>query len=180
MAPVISVVMPVYNGERFVGEAVESILAQTYGDFELLIVDDGSTDRTAEILSAFAERDPRVIVQTHATNAGFRDALNDGCRAARGTFVARMDADDVSLPHRFAAQIQALAQDPRIGVIGSCVQLIDERGKPARIRPVPIQPALVAWSMLFFNSLVHPAVMMRRDVLEAAGYYPSGCAGGTE
>ena len=78
MAPVISVVMPVYNGERFVGEAVESILAQTYGDFELLIVDDGSTDRTAEILSAFAERDPRVIVQTHTTNAGFRDAARSG------------------------------------------------------------------------------------------------------
>jgi hypothetical protein len=73
-----------------------------------------------------------------------------------------------------------MAQDPRIGVIGSCVQLIDENGRAERIHSVPIQPALVAWSMLFFNSLVHPAVMMRRNVLEAAGYYPSGCAGGTE
>src|ERR1051325_12092899 len=99
-APLVSVVMPVYNGERFVVEAVQSILAQTFRDFECIVVDDGSTDRTPERLGAEQARDPRLVVHRQPSNLGFRTALTTGCALARGELIARMDADDISLPTR--------------------------------------------------------------------------------
>jgi glycosyltransferase involved in cell wall biosynthesis len=177
-APLVSVVMPVYNAERFVAEAMRSVLAQTFADFEFVVVDDGSSDSSAEIVRSIG--DPRIVLIRHEKNAGLRAALNTGCEAARGTFVARMDADDVSLPPRFERQLSVMRADPRIGVVGSQVENIDENGRSKGVKRLPTDPALVAWSMLFFNSLVHPAVMMRRDVLASVGFYPAGCAGGTE
>src|SRR5688500_15704659 len=98
--PTVSVLMAVYNGGAYLAEAVESILGQTLADFELIAVDDGSTDDSPAILKRFAERDPRVRVVTKA-NAGLPRALNDGLALARGEFIARMDGDDVAYPHRF-------------------------------------------------------------------------------
>jgi glycosyltransferase involved in cell wall biosynthesis len=179
-APLISVVMPVYNGERFVVEAVRSILAQTCRDFECIVVDDGSTDKTAELLAAEQAADARLVVHRQPSNMGFRTALNTGCALARGELVARMDADDVSLPTRLERQVGFLQANPTVGVVGSAVQLIDAQGVRGRVKSFPLTGGLVAWSMLFFNSLAHPSVMLRRRVLEAAGFYPAGCAGGTE
>jgi glycosyltransferase involved in cell wall biosynthesis len=176
--PPVSVVMPVHNGSRFVAEAMQSVFAQTFTDFEFIVVDDGSTDDTAAIVASF--RDDRLVALRHPSNLGLRAALNTGCRHARGPFIARMDADDVCAPGRFAAQVEALRRDERIGVIGSAVQLIDAEGRPLGTKAFPEDPALVAWSMFFFNSVAHPAVMMRRDIAAAAGFYPAGCAGGTE
>src|SRR5262245_39958720 len=116
-APLVSVVMPAYNGERFVVEAVRSILAQTFRDFELIVVDDGSTDRTAELVAAEQSRDPRVVVHRQPSNQGFRIALNAGCALARGELIARMDADDVSLPERFERQVAFLRAHPEVGVV---------------------------------------------------------------
>src|SRR5690349_19913154 len=106
--PLVSVVIPVYNGERFVVEAVLSILAQTFRDLECIVVDDGSTDRTPELLAIEQTGDPRLVVHRQPTNMGFRAALNTGCALARGELVARMDADDVSLPNRLERQVQFL------------------------------------------------------------------------
>jgi glycosyltransferase involved in cell wall biosynthesis len=179
-APLVSAVMPVYNGERFVVEAVRSILAQTFGDFECLVVDDGSTDRTAKLLEEEQARDSRLVVHRHPSNFGFRTALNTGCALARGEFIARMDADDISEPTRFARQVAFLQAHPEVGVVGSAMQFIDDRGVRGRVKSYPAGGGVAAWSMLFFNSLGHPSVMMRRALLEAAGGYPAGCAGGTE
>lgn len=178
--PLVSVVMPIYNGERFVVEAVRSILAQTLADFELIVVDDGSTDRTAELLAAEQRTDSRVVVHRQPSNMGFRTALNTGCGLARAEFIARLDADDVSLPMRLERQIAFLTANPGVGVVGSAVQVIDERGARDRIHSYPLGSGLAAWSMIFFNSLAHPSVTMRRAVVEAVGGYPAGCAGGTE
>jgi glycosyltransferase involved in cell wall biosynthesis len=178
--PLVSAVMPVYNGERFVVEAVRSILAQTFDDFECIIVDDGSTDGTARLLAAEQARDSRLVVHRQPSNMGFRTALNTGCALARGEFIARMDADDISASIRFERQVAFLKAHPQVGVVGSAMQVIDDRGVRGRVKVYPAGCGLAAWSMLFFNSLGHPSVMMRRALLKSAGWYPAGCDGGTE
>jgi len=168
----VSVVMPVFNGERFVDEAIRSILVQTLSDFEFIIVDDGSTDSTPGILDEHVRHDSRIRV-IRQSNAGVTAALNAGCTAAGGEYIARMDADDVSLPQRLEVQVAYLATHPRVTVLGSAIQVIDQAGQKSGIKRFPTTPGLVAWSMLFFNSVVHPAVLMRRDALAAAGFYPA-------
>jgi glycosyltransferase involved in cell wall biosynthesis len=179
-APTVSVVMPVYNGERFVVEAFRSILAQTFRDFELLVVDDGSTDNTAALLAAEQAADARVVVHRQPTNQGFLAALETGCARARGRYLARLDADDVSLPERLARQVAFMDAHPEVGVVGSAIHVIDDRGVRSRTKSYPTGSGLAAWSMIFFNSLAHPAAMFRRSAFEAVGGYPAGCAGGTE
>ena len=173
-ARTLSVVMPVYNGERFVAEAIESILRQTWRDFEFIIVDDGSTDGTRDILAGYAQSDERVRVLQQPENRGLAAALNVGCMAASGGLIARMDADDISLPDRFEKQLAFLRDNPRVGVVGAAVQLIDETGRLGIVKRYPEEPALIAWSMLFFNSVVHPSVIMRREAVAAVGFYPPG------
>ena len=179
-APLVSVVMPVYNGERFVVEAVRSIVAQTFADFELLVIDDGSIDRTAALLEAERKADPRIVVHRQPVNAGFKAALDEGCARARGRYIARMDADDISLPARLERQVAFLEQHPDVGAVGSAIQVINEYGARGRTKSYPLGSGLAAWSMVFFNSLAHPATMLRRATFEALGGYPAGCAGGTE
>jgi len=178
--PLVSVVMPVYNGERFIVEAVRSVLAQSFSDFELLVVDDGSTDRTPALLAADQAADPRLLVHRQPSNKGFLAALEAGCARARGRYIARMDADDVSLPERLACQVAFLDAHPEVGVVGSAIQVIDGSGVRGRIKSYPSGSGLAAWSMVFFNALAHPATMLRRTAFEAAGGYPAGCSGGTE
>src|SRR5262249_47638860 len=119
--PRVSVVMPVYNGERFVLEAVQSILAQTYRDFELIVVDDGSTDGTAGLLGRAQSADPRMIVHRQRGNMGFKAALDAGFGRAKGEFIARLDADDVSLPERLERQVAFLDGRADVGAVGSAV-----------------------------------------------------------
>lgn len=170
-APVVSVVMPVYNGERFLAEAVESILSQTFADFEFIIVDDGSVDGTEEILAKYARQDRRVRLVRLATNGGVTVALNQGISLSRGTLIARMDADDVSLPCRFEKQVQYLESHPGIAVVGSWFYPIDQNGRRSGVHYYPAEPGLVAWSMLFYNSMAHPTVMMRRDAIDVGAAY---------
>src|SRR5688572_25854696 len=157
--PLISVVIPVYNGERFVVEAIRSILTQTLRDFECIVVDDGSTDQTPQLLAFEQSRDSRITVHRQPSNMGFRTALNTGCLLARGEFIARMDADDVSLPFRFEHQVRFLQTHPQVGVVGSAVQLLNELGERGEIKSFPLESGLAEWSMIFFNSLAHPSVM---------------------
>lgn len=170
-APTVSVVMPAYNAERFLADAIQSILAQTFRDFELLIIDDGSTDKTPNLLEAFASTDPRIRVHRHEVNRGMTAAMNQGVKMARGRLVARMDADDVSVPHRFERQVAYLDGHPDIAVVGSWVRIINEDGVQTGVARYPIEPELVAWCMLFFNTISHPTVMMRRSALDAERTY---------
>jgi glycosyltransferase involved in cell wall biosynthesis len=163
-------VISVYNEEFHVREAVESILEQTFTDYEFIIIDDGSTDSTADILRQFAQSDDRITVH-YQENRGLTASLNKGCKLARGEYIARMDGDDISLPDRLAKQVRYMETHPEIGVLGTWVEYIDESGKTYGQWRMPTQPALVGWSLIFGTCLAHPTVIMRSDVLESLHYY---------
>ena len=171
--PAISVVMPVHNGERFLGQAIDSILGQSLTDLELIAVDDGSSDGTPAILAERARLDPRLRVLRLDRNLGVTGALNAGCRLALAGFIARMDADDVSVPARLETQLSYLLSHPDVAVVGSWAQRIDDRGTAGAVQRYPADPSMVAWSMAFFNSVVHPTVMMRREALRMDEVYTS-------
>jgi glycosyltransferase involved in cell wall biosynthesis len=170
--PRVSVVLPVRNEERYVEDAVASILRQSFGDFELIVVDDGSTDRTGEILAAVAANDRRVRI-VPSDGRGLVDALNTGVAAARGTYIARMDADDISLPDRLERQVEELDERPSLGVLGTRVRYIDADGDVIGVWDVPVGTRLVHWSLAFGTPIAHPTVMMRRAALPAPAYRAS-------
>ncbi len=174
--PRVSVILPVYNGAWFLSGAIDSILSQTWRDFELLIIDDGSTDDTPAILNEYAARDDRIRVETLPENQGIVAALNRGCALAQGHYLARMDADDVSLPDRLHKQAEVLDRHPEIGVVGASVQWIDEHGTPGRIVHPPASPGVIRWRIHFASPIAHSAVMMRKTVFEQAGGYAEGSA----
>jgi glycosyltransferase involved in cell wall biosynthesis len=159
----VSVVMPVRDGERFLVEAVESVLAQTERDLELIVVDDGSTDATPELLAGLT--DPRVSVLTRAPQ-GLAAALNTGCAEAAAPVIARMDADDVALPERLDRQLAFLDDRPDVALVGGGIVLVDEEGREFDREPAPAAPGLAER-----NDLVHGTVAMRTDAFRELGGY---------
>jgi glycosyltransferase involved in cell wall biosynthesis len=172
--PLISVCLPVYNAERYVAEAVESILGQTLTDFEFLIIDDGSTDRSRPILEGYAARDPRIRLTSRA-NRGLMATLNELIDQGRGEFLARMDADDIALPERFRRQVDYLRAHPECSVVSSWVQVIDPEGDPLcdwfTEQPHEVIDTLLLRGEAVSSVLCHPSVLMRRDAVLAAGKY---------
>jgi glycosyltransferase involved in cell wall biosynthesis len=168
----VSILLPVYNGEKFLREAIESILSQTFTDFEFIIMDDGSTDGTSAILDHYERLDDRIHIHHHE-HQGLIASLNRGCHIAQGKYLARMDADDVSLPERLAKQVEYLEAHPEVGVLGCGVQVIDGDRKKIRIFQFPAEHGVLRFRLCFFNALTlaHPAVMMRRELLERVGGY---------
>lgn len=162
--------MPVYNGERFLAEAIESILGQTFGAFEFVIIDDGSTDASPTILADYASRDPRIRVVTQA-NAGIVAALNRGLAECRAPLVARMDADDVSEPDRLAAQTKVLRGDSDLVLLGTAIRLVAESGRPGPVVRGPACHDAIAETLQRGNCIAHPTVIMRRDAVMTAGGY---------
>ncbi len=171
--PPISVAMSVYNGERFLAPAIESVLGQTFGDFEFLILDDGSRDGTREIIEHFALRDPRIRPILRE-NRGLVASLNQLLSEAQAPIVARMDADDICMPGRFARQIAFLAGHPDHGVVGCWSEDIDEHGNGYCV-VAPEHPDTHEGFLAAIESggplLCHPAVMYRRDLVRAVGGY---------
>jgi glycosyltransferase involved in cell wall biosynthesis len=159
--------MSTYNDALYLGAAVESVLGQTLGDFEFLIVDDGSTDGTRDLLDAL--RDPRVRVLRSPANVGLTRSLNRGLDDAAGKFVARMDADDVCLPERLARQVGFLNSHAEVGVVGTSRELIDERGGFVAHAPAAENDLHIRWKCLLGNPFAHPTVMLRRGVIERHG-----------
>lgn len=168
--PAVSVLMPVYNGERFLAEAIDSILGQTFTDFEFVIVDDGSTDASPAILADYASRDPRIRVLTQA-NAGIVAALNRGLAECRAPLVARMDADDISLPTRLERQVAFLGGHPAVAVVGTAFQLVSDTGGAGPVVRHATGHAAIVRGLRRGNCLAHPTVMMRRDPIQAVGGY---------
>ena len=168
--PTVSVVMPAFNAAEFLDEAVCSILDQTFRDFEFIMIDDGSTDDTARILQKYAKADSRLRVFSQA-NEGMIPALNRGCRLARGRYIARMDADDISLPHRIERQIKYLERHPEIGILGTWASRIDGNGCVVGDWCLSPNPKVLKWSHFFHVCVVHPTVLMRREVLEKLNFY---------
>ena len=171
--PPLSVAMSVYNGERFLVAAIDSVLAQTFGEFEFLILDDGSTDATPQILRDYALKDARIrpIIRE---NRGLVASLNQLLEEARAPLIARMDADDICQPERFARQIAFLDANPDHGVVGSWSEDIDERGQrwPIEGADHPVTHADFLHNIRFGGPLlVHPGVMYRRELVRAQGGY---------
>lgn len=169
--PLVSVIMPMFNGERFVAKSIESILAQTFTDFEFIIVDDGSHDRSVEIANAYAEHDERIRVVKLERNLGSADARNQGIAVASGEFIAAMDCDDLSLPQRLQSQIDFLRRNAKIGVLGTGAQAVNEDLKPLYPFNLPEGHALIAFNLFVGSFFIHPTVMMRRALLESVGGY---------
>jgi glycosyltransferase involved in cell wall biosynthesis len=171
MTPAISVVMGVYNGMPFLDEAVKSILRQTFTDFECIAINDGSQDESGAVLDAYAATDSRLRV-VHQENRGLVATLNRGIHEARAPLIARMDADDIAHPERFARQIAYLHAHPEIAVLGSAITVIDASGAALREIPYPMGAENIAKKMRHEGSYVaHPAVMMRREAVLAVGGY---------
>jgi glycosyltransferase involved in cell wall biosynthesis len=164
-APVVSVVMPVYNSEQYLRAAVESILAQTFRDFELIAVDDGSTDGSASILADYHHQDGRILILTHSQNQGIVSALNRGLKIASGKYIARMDADDISSPERFERQVEFLESYPQVGILGTEAIFIDSHDREIARMSHPQKDLSIRWTSLLANVFFHPTVMIRRAVL---------------
>jgi glycosyltransferase involved in cell wall biosynthesis len=168
----VTVLMSVYNDAAFVGEAVHSILEQTFADFELLVIDDGSTDGSADIIARY--RDPRVRILRNKSNLGLARSLNIGLAAARTNLIARQDGDDVSLPQRLERQVEAFARRPELVVLGTQAHAVNERRRPVRGAAWRkcITPLGIEWQLMFESPFVHSSVMFRRDVIwEQLGGY---------
>jgi glycosyltransferase involved in cell wall biosynthesis len=158
--PAATVLMPLFNGKTYLTQAVESILGQTFGDFELLVIDDGSTDDGPNIVKGY--RDPRIRLLANDTNLGIAATLNRGIGLARGKYVARMDCDDISLPHRLEKQFAFMEAHPDVGVCGSRVRRI---GAKKGIWKVKARDEAIKSRLLFENAMAHPSVMIRKSVL---------------
>ncbi len=171
MPPTVSVIMPVYNGERYLAEAIASILGQTYADFEFIIVDDGSTDGSARIIREYGERDSRIHFIRRDRNQGGSFARNAGIAVAQGKYIAMMDCDDVCLPDRLRKQLNFLEAHPEIDVVSSTIWLVDQDLKPLAPIPMPLEHPLIAWGQFFGANIAHPAVLLRREPLIAVGGY---------
>lgn len=163
-SPLVTVLMSVYNGEKYLCEAIESILNQTFGDFEFIIINDGSTDMTARILNSYQQKDRRIRV-IHKTNSGIVDSLNKGLQLCRGTYIARMDADDISLPQRLEKQFLFMESHANIGICGTWVRTFG--GKHECIFEYPLNDATLRCLLLFTNTFAHPTVMIRKDFLSS-------------
>ena len=171
--PLISIVMSVYNGEKFLDAAVESMLKQTFKDFEFIIINDGSTDKSSHILKQISRKDKRIII-IEQENKGLISSLNIGCKKAIGEYIARMDADDICSPLRLEKQLHFLEKHPEIGIVGSQAILIDENGRHQHRMYIPCTPKAVAWSLHFTNPIMHSVVLMRSEIIKRLGYYDHG------
>lgn len=167
----LSVLMAVYNGGCYLAPAVDSILNQTFRDFEFIIVNDGSTDKTRERLEAYAKKDSRVRLIHQEKNLGLTVALNCGLSQARGKYLARMDADDVSMPERFARQLDWMETHPDCGVSGTAYRIMDAGGTTQLDCHFSNEHHYLLWYLCFQNPLAHPSVMLRTTLLRDVGGY---------
>ncbi len=169
MTPAVSVVMCAHRGGEFFRQALESVLGQDFTDFELILVDDsGPGDALAE---AARLDDPRVLHVRNGRNLGLTRSLNAGLAHARAPLTARMDADDVSLPHRLGEQRRFMQAHPGVGLLGGQADCIDAQGRVLFRERHPTGEALLRWLMHFINPFWHPSVMMRTDLLRRVGGY---------
>ena len=173
--PTISVLMTVFNAGRHLDASIRSIVAQTFQDWEFVIVDDASTDGSAEIVESWATKDARVRVIRNSDNKGQTPCLNQGLREARGTWVARQDADDLSHPLRLTRQFERVTVEPGLALVGTCGRIIDGADRLCGLLDVPLTSASIRWSTPLLNPFLHTSVMFRRDVvLDDLGGYDEG------
>lgn len=163
--PVVSIIMPCYNAEAFLHQAINSMLGQTFRSFELIIVDDCSTDSSARIIRQLSAKDSRIIYHKNETNRGVAESLNTGIRMAKGEFIARMDADDVSLPERLELQVEHMKRNPSCEACGTDIIIIDEKGDRIGSREYYYTDENIKRNIHRASCFAHPTVMLRRETL---------------
>jgi glycosyltransferase involved in cell wall biosynthesis len=168
--PVVSVAMVTCNVDRFLAESIESILGQTFTEFEFIIVDFGSSDQSKSIISSYAAKDSRIRFQ-EISNCSLPEARNAGCFLAQGKYIAIMDADDVSLPNRLLREVEFMEKHPEVGVVGGAVEWINATGKRLRKMQHPLTDSEIQSALLRYPALWQPSVLIRRDAFVSAGGY---------
>ncbi|MCX7881571.1 MAG: glycosyltransferase [Patescibacteria group bacterium] len=173
--PKISIIMPVYNAGDFLMEAIQSILNQTYQNFEFIIINDNSTDKSWQIIKKYQKKYPQKIKAINlkkTLNRGGDACANYGLKIAKGKYVARMDADDIAHTKRLEKQVNFLEKNPHIFLVGSNAKVIDKKGKVIGNKSVPLTNEEIYHSFFTFNPLIHPSVMFRRLILKKKFFYP--------
>ena len=173
-AHLVSVVMPAYNAETHIEEAINSILRQTYKDFEFIIINDASTDSTLDIIKKFSKKDKRIQIISNKRNLNIGKSLNLGVAKSQGKYIARMDADDISFPNRLAQQVQLLNNNPKVAVTGGDIVLIKEDGTILHTRKYESNSERMKKNIFRFSPFAHPTTMYRKNIFdEFNGYDPA-------
>lgn len=167
-APLVSIIMPVYNGEAFLSEAIDSVLSQTYKNFELIIINDGSTDKSEKIIKSYS--DPRIVFISQK-NKGLSRACNKGIGIAKGKYVARQDDDDISLPHRLEKQVWYLEANTNVGLVGTNFKAIGRNGDTINHTNVFTKDKDIRPALIFSNQFGHGSIMVRKSIIKKAGCY---------
>jgi glycosyltransferase involved in cell wall biosynthesis len=169
--PKVSVLMPAYNSEKYVSEAIESILKQTFTEYEFLIIDDGSKDKTWEIIQEYAKKDRRITATKNDKNLGISSTRNKLTLHAKGKYVVWQDADDISMEYRIDHQFKYMEENPEIGISGGYLQFFDERGDLS-IRKYPSEDRILRKKIFRYSPCPQPAAIIRRECFEVTGYFP--------
>lgn len=165
--------MSVYNGHIKLSETIESVLSQTLNNFEYILIDDGCTDGSCEVLKEYQKKDPRILLIQNEVNIGLAASLNKGILLAKGEYIARMDADDICMPKRLEKQVQFMEQHPNILIIGCNIIHVDDEGNQLREISYATEPNELRWNMLFGNSgvIAHPCALIKAQVFRESGLY---------
>lgn len=168
--PLVSVIIPVYNAEDYLAEAIESILGQTYKNTEIIIIDDKSTDNSAQIVSRFAQKDERIKFVKNKTNLGIGDNRSKGIDLAKGEYICWQDADDISLPDRIEKQVEILQTNPKVGVVGGWLQFFSKKGDGI-VRRYSADDRELRSKIFMYNPVAQPASMFRSECFREVGTY---------
>lgn len=169
LQPLVSIILPVYNSEKHLREAIDSILNQTYTNFELIVIDDGSTDGSISIIQSY--KDNRIILYKNSTNTGLVKTLNAALKLCSGTYIARMDGDDICLPDRISSQTDYLNNNPNVTMVDCIMEYIDENGlRLNKYNSSTISPQSIKYNLPYSNVLGHSSIMMRKEPYLHYGY----------
>jgi glycosyltransferase EpsE len=167
----VSVIMSVYNSSSYMEYAIQSILDQTYTNFEFLIMDDGSLDESLTILQRYEKKDPRIRVYKNKTNCGLTASLNKLIKKTHGDFIARMDSDDISIKTRLEKQVRYFQTDSNLDILGTFAEDIDKNSHVTRKRKMPVKDREIKRMLPVINPLNHPSVMFKKSIISKIGYY---------
>ncbi len=171
----VSVLMPVYNSEKYLNKAIDSILGQTFENFEFIIIDDCSTDNSLKIIESYTDK--RIKLLKNDVNCGICKTLNKGLLHCTGEYIARMDSDDISSCQRFEKQVKYLDENPHVGVVGSSITIIDENDREQRVSHFSDSVENMRVDMFFACGVAHPSTMIRKDAFDNAGGYDHDFSG---
>lgn len=168
--PLVSVIMPAYNVETYISAAIESILNQSYKNFEFIIIDDYSNDKTFDVIKSFKSKDQRIILVRNKENIGVTKSLNKALKLAKGKYITRMDADDWSFPERFKLQVELMEDHPDVVVSGSYIEVCDSKLKTTYIRKYHLDDQSIRKHLFRYSPFAHPATIWKAAVLKKEGY----------